>query len=237
MSREHEQHQPDDPVAEFARIRGAAPAPADPKSGDFGYLPDELAAIERALAGVAPAPPRIARDRLMFLAGQASAEASGGHQPPGSVALSIDDGPAEGHPTGKLTLPARQLWPASTAALAATSLALAIALLVRPAPQVQVVYRDRPVTVPAVAPQSPRSVQPPAPPLVAAAASRTPPSDFSSHNYLRTRDVALRLGLDALGTFRSAGGDDSPVPTYRSLLESLSPRPRATNSLPESSQM
>jgi hypothetical protein len=206
--------------------------------------PAEQAAIERALAAVTPAPPRIDRDRLMFLAGAASAiggasaTASGGRQPPGDFATPIDGDAERRDTTGKLTLPARLIWPASTAALAATSLALAIALLVRPAPQVQVVYHHRPVTAPAVAPQSPLSVQPPAPSLVAAAASRTPPSEFSSHNYLRTRDVALRLGLDALGTFPSAGGDDSPVPTYRSLLESLSPvRSRAANSLPESSQM
>ena len=199
--------------------------------------PAEQAAIERALAAVAPAPPRVARDRLMFLAGAASASVISDSRlsPPEPRTLNPDVlTPAKG---SGFRVQRASLWPVTSAALAATSLTLAIALLMRPAPQIQVVYRDWPVTAPAVAPQSPLSVQPPAPPLVAAAASRTPPSDFSSHNYLRTRDVALRLGLDALGTFPSAGGDDSPVPTYRSLLESLSPRPRAASQSPESSQM
>lgn len=197
---------------------------------------DELEAIERALAALAPAPPRVDRDRLMFLAGQASVIADSRPSAPEPRTLNPNALiPAKG---SGFRVQWGSLWPATSAALAATSLSLAIALLMRPAPQIQVVYRDQPVAVPGAAVQSPLPVQPPAPSLVAAAASRTPPSDLSSHNYLRTRDVALRLGLDALGTFKSAGGDDSPVPTYRSLLESLSPaRPRAANSLPASSQM
>jgi hypothetical protein len=198
MSRAHENHEPDE------------------------LAPAEQAAIERSLAAVAPAPPRVDRDRLMFLAGQASALSDS--RPP------IPD----------LRLPTLRtwLWPATSAALGATSLALAVALLVRPAPQVQVVYHDRPVPFPAIAPQSPLPASPPTPLLVAAAATRTPPSDLSSHNYLRTRDVALRLGLDALGTFSGGGGGGTPAPTYRSLLESLSPaRSQAPIASPESSQM
>ena len=206
MSRQREDHQPN----ELAPLGAGLPTPP------------ELRPIEQTLASLAPAPPRVDRDRLMFLAGQAS--------------VISDSRP----PTSDLRLPTHRawLWPASTAALAATLLALAVALLVRTAPTETIVYRDRLVTAPAAAPQSPLSVQPPAPPLLAAAASRTTPSNLSSHNYLRTRDVALRHGLDALGTFPSAGGDDSPVPTYRSLLDSFSPaRPRAPREPPESTQM
>src|SRR5438046_1081655 len=89
---------------------------------------DPLAA---ALASFTPAAGRIDRDRLMFLAGQASAMASGGCQAPGNSDSSSN------LMTGKLTHPARLAWPASTAALAATALALAIMLGLRSEPKVQ----------------------------------------------------------------------------------------------------
>ena len=46
-----------------------------------------------------------------------------------------------------------------------------------------------------------------------AAASRSP-----TDNYIRTRDVALRMGLDALGG-PAAFSDRLAVPTYRDLME------------------
>ena len=66
------------------------------------------------------------------------------------------------------------------------------------------------------------SVGDPAPqrPALWSVAARLPaiPAD----NYLRSRDVALRLGLDALGSGPGAEGDSSPMLTYRELLETLS---------------
>lgn len=150
----------------------------------------------------------------MFLAGVASAT-------PGSAGVSPSQTRA-------------WLWPASTAALAATSLALAMALLVRPEPPQRIVYLDRPATNPA-APLAPRM---PEPPLVARAiVGRSAPTELPANNYVRSRDVALRLGLDALGSPAIGGGGNLPAPTYRSWLESfVAPTPR-TSPATESSQM
>jgi hypothetical protein len=177
--------------------------------------PEELAAIERALAACTPAPPRVDRDRLMFQAGLASAMASGGRESPaGFVGEKIQ-------PIGKLTHPAR-LWPAATAALAATSLALAIALWARPEPKQQIVYLDRVITVtaPAVAIAAPAQALEQQPATALAARSTSLAS--SSNNYLHTREVALRLGLDALGRPQS-GQDRERASTYGDWLESLFP--------------
>jgi len=212
MSNSHENHQPHE------------------------LTPAEQAAIEQSLAALVPAPPRVDRDRLMFLAGVASVTSDSRLSAPEPRTLNPDaPAPAEG---SGFRVRGSILWPATSAALAATSLALAIALLARPTPTERIVYRDQPIVI-AAETQSPAGhpLQP-TPPLLETAANRTITPGVPAHNYLRTRDVALRYGLDALGTFRSAGGDDSPVPTYRTMLESLSPsRPRTAGDTPESSQM
>src|SRR5437660_350909 len=100
----------------------------------------EMNPLAVALASFTPATARIDRDRLMFLAGQASAMASGGCQAPGNLDTSRN------LMTGKLTHPARLAWPASTAALAATALTLAIMLWLRPDSRTQIVYIERPAS-------------------------------------------------------------------------------------------
>ena len=182
------------------------------------HEPAELAAVEQALGSVVPTPPRIDRDRLMFLAGVASAT-------PGSAGAS----PSPIGPTQARTW----LWPASTAALAATSLALALALILRPDRPERIVYVDRPATSP-ISPPAPRTSAQPT--LTIAVAGRQQPSDLPANNYVRSRDVALRLGLDALGSPASNGGS-LPAPTYRTWLESLvAPQPPSP-ATSESSQM
>jgi hypothetical protein len=221
MSRPHENHQPHELTPAEQAWEGEAVV-SDQRA-------EPLAAIEQSLAALAPAPPRVDRDRLMFLAGAASATSDS--------RLPTPD-PRPPTPDSRLPTPRAWLWPATSAALAATSLALAIALLARPTPAEKIVYRDRPIHVAVDAPPPASHPAPPTEPLLATAASHTVLPSVPAHNYLRTRDVALRHGLDALGTFPSAGGDDAPVPTYRSLLESLSPsRPRAPSEPPESTQM
>jgi len=113
--------------------------------------------------------------------------------------------------------------------LTATSPALLIALVARPAPQPQIVYLDRlSITETGDATKQPASpaardsvaetaLPGPAPRLAAARLPAIP-----EDNYLRSRDVALRLGLDALGSGPRAVGDSSPAPTYRALFETLS---------------
>jgi hypothetical protein len=177
--------------------------------------------VERLLVGAAPVPPRIDRDRLMFLAGVASAT-------PGSAGASPSQAPPS-HLQRRAWL-----WPVSTAALAATSLILAMALLVRPAPPERIVYLDRPATNP-ISPPAPRTPEQPS--ISVAVARRPEPSDLPANNYVRSRDVALRLGLDALGSHSTSGGD-SPAPTYRTWLESfVPPQPNSPGPTPESSQM
>jgi hypothetical protein len=112
------------------------------------------------------------------------------------------------------------LWPAATAALAATSLALAFALVVRSSPQVEIVYVERPMTPPAA---ELRSVTEPRQAMAPRVATDRPPvhrapraraTVIPANNYVRTRDVALRLGLDALGSPRGIGGGEL-APTYQ----------------------
>jgi hypothetical protein len=139
----------------------------------------------------------------MFLAGQASAERR--------VDAAVNR-PAHGPHSRSWWL-----WPASTAALAATSLALAAALVLRPVPQPLVVMRDRPTPVqPGPAQAAPRieSVVTTAATMPAAASSAPLPSD----NYIRTREVALRMGLDALGS-PATSSNRLASPMYRELLE------------------
>ena len=176
--------------------------------------PLPLDPIESVLAGFTPAPPQLDRDRLMYLAGQASAC---------SPLVSRADILSRPGRTAQGTR--RWLWPASTAALAATSLSLAVALFVRPTPQSQIVYRDRPVFIEAPASVSPAANErsfdrQPVPPAARLAKS---PLDGG---YLNTRRVALRIGVDGLGT-PSSGSEAASPATYLDLLKTLAGAPAA----------
>ena len=74
-------------------------------------LPAELAALERHLAALTPAAPRVDRDRLMFAAGRASAMAGGS--------------PSVARPQP----PTVWLWPAATALMTAATILLATMLV------------------------------------------------------------------------------------------------------------
>ncbi len=195
MSCEHQNDRPDELTPAEQAWEGEAPA-------------EPFAAIEQTLAGLSPAPPRIDRDRLMFLAGAASATSD--LRPPIPVSRPPNSA---------------WLWPASTAALAATSLALAIALLVRPAPAERIVYLPQPRRAPSMAASAvargghERATVGPLRQQGPSSAVRTVRNTAPAPNYVRTRDVALRLGLDALGSFPGSGDVDVAAPTYRSLLE------------------
>jgi hypothetical protein len=192
-------------------------------------IADELTPVEQVLAEVAPRPVQLDRDRLMFLAGQASALASGGrHEKASGARQPTESGsdPARDQGTGKLSLPARLLWPAATAALAATSLALAVALVLRPAPRVEFVYIERPLEPQPAARQAAAQAARPAASNHAAddrpsnIPSRIRSGSIPANNYVRTRDVALRLGLDALGMPRGLGGGEA-APTYNGWRQNL----------------
>jgi hypothetical protein len=154
---------------------------------------DPLSSIERSLAGFTPAPPQVERDRLMFLAGQANSDRRAGGV-------------------------SSYIWPTATVAFATSSLILAATLFLRPEPAARIVYRDRPVAAPA-RPVSARSE-----PLIASvpAPSREAPAPrVPDNHYLQTREVALRMGLDALGSPSRASDLPSPI-SYGDLLFRLS---------------
>ena len=180
--------------------------------------PDDLKQVQETLAALAPRPPQVDRDRLMFLAGAAAA--GGQRSGVGSRESAV------------VTSRNAWLWPAATAALGATSLALAIALDVRSDAPPQIVYVERPgMEAPqAIARANPthespavavKADAPGATPRVAEplAANRTAVPQVPTDNYLRSREVALRMGLDALGAPRSGGGSTSAV-TYLDWLAS-----------------
>jgi hypothetical protein len=165
-------------------------------------MPDKnenLRPLEQTLAGFTPAPPQLDRDRLMFLAGAASEV--------GSRKPEVGDRSVGGR---------NWLWPASNATLAATSLALAIALFARPAPQPLLVVRE--ATPPTVQPPQVAAERDVPPPRFAAVVP--PRQAATTDSYLKTREVALRMGLDAIGSPGSGGGQATGA-TYLELLEGL----------------
>jgi len=110
--------------------------------------------------------------------------------------------------------------------LGATSLALCAALMSRPEPEPQIVYRDRVIRVAAQPqkqdePNTPRAASSNAVLITLAAYQRQAVAVVPADNYVRTREVALRMGLDAIGSPRSLGGDGLPATSYGDWLQSL----------------
>jgi hypothetical protein len=189
-------------------------------SSDFGNQsenPGDLRHVEQTLAALSPRPPQVDRDRLMFLAGAAAIgqEPGAGGQWPAIVVRRN-----------------AWLWPTATAALGATSLALAVALVVRSAAPPQVVYVERPKAESAPAAMSPQIVKPDETPRPESVATNTADApqfptravaapQVPADNYLRSREVALRMGIEALGSRRSAAGDSTPSMTYLDWLGGL----------------
>jgi hypothetical protein len=199
--------------------------------------PDDLKQVQETLAALAPRPPQVDRDRLMFLAGAAAA--SGGRQPP-----EVTD-------VARRASLGNHFWPAATAALGATS--LAIALVVRMGASPQIVYVERPspedeamgpnaVVRINPTPDSPSAAiadEPRSSPRIAESLASNRPAmpRVPADNYLRSREVALRMGLDALGAPRSGGGSTSAV-TYLDWLasqggDSSSPPAAPDSALPQ----
>lgn len=103
------------------------------RPGDEEHLPDELAALERRLASLTPPAPRVDRDRLMFEAGRASAEATrlgltyiAG---PSRSGDSYVAGPSRSGDSRAGRLWSHRFWPAAAATMTAASIALAVLLI------------------------------------------------------------------------------------------------------------
>lgn len=163
-------------------------------------------AMEDALRQFAPRMLEVDRDRLMFLAGQASRDGEHG--------------------------PARQaatwFWPASTISVSALAACLAIALglqLTRD-PVERIVDLDPPVPQIAEQPTLPGPDRPAAPAVVVAAVEKPSPTTWwpalPSNNVLQMRNVALRWGVDAIPSpVASAIGSGEPQPTSDDLWHEL----------------
>lgn len=217
---------------------------------------DDLNEFEAALASLAPRSDRLHRDRLMFLAGQASVEAG----PTGRADGSIESVT----PAAAPRISRRRRWvELALGGMTALAASLLVALVVRPT---QVV--ERIVEVPAVSPQAaPVAPVPPARRLAASSdevPSLRPPVAVSRDGWLamfltpaspdasaegtshrQLRDLAFSLGLDAWPSpGRAVVAEDRGVSptgprTERELLKDLldqfeTPRPEGRSGLPES---
>ena len=182
-------------------------------------LPPELKAMEAELSALRPRDDRLDRERLVFLAGQASAM---GRRLPGRAAMG------------------RWAWPGAFAGMTAVAAGLLLALVLRPGPEV--VERFRIVRVPvemasptgdADSPSAPRRrvFEPqPAAGLWASPRTGTPPRPdwerFGSRaEYLQTLDRMLVWGVDPWRrpltvSGRGDSGSEAPVP-YRQALETM----------------
>jgi hypothetical protein len=167
-------------------------------------LPAELAALEQQLAGFAPAPPHVDRDRLMFAAGRATG---------------LGDGEAARVHPARSDL-ANWFWPAATVAMTAATLLLATMLVWRT--EVGAGNGGPIVAQHAVTDKPELNVN-----------NRFVPyrgnlTEFDAPiNYLGIRYVALTRGVDALEREPGDAMDDtvlpsSPVPA-RDMLKELLP--------------
>jgi hypothetical protein len=177
------------------------------ESNEF-RIPAELAALEKQLAGLAAAPVRVDRDRLMFEAGR-SAGARGEERGAGSELLLR-----------------RRFWPMATAAMTAATVLLA-AMLLWP--------RDRRTEAgPMVASDSgPMGLQTEESYTgdrhwLAKYPATWIGMDRVSSGYLGIRDVALARGVDALDygspVVRADAIEPTPRVDWRELIKELLPR-------------
>lgn len=196
--------------------------------------PDALECVQQMLTRFAAAPARIDRDRLMFLAGRASAEGSGksvqgsgdgrqGSELSTTFSVLSTECPAPGGSVAALNVPhqprrhAAWLWPAATSLFATTSLVLLVMVIARPPAPPAVPAWDTPSVVAVAEPSSPN-----APPTRPAMADRSVPlgalaggpPGLLANNYLRTRDVALRIGVEGLGLPREGEAENVEPADY-----------------------
>jgi len=170
-------------------------------------MSEDVAAVEAALASLSPAPSTVDRERMMYLAGRASAA------------------------VGSPRRPARtgRLWPLATAASTLLAVTFGALLLVRGSPPVEtrVVYVEAP---PADGHAVPRQPTGPASP-----GDRLRKGPIST-DYLRMRRLVLSKGIDALPAPKARRGTGIEAPwrardyhqQLRELLEdAMKPRPQA----------
>jgi hypothetical protein len=193
-------------------------------------LPAELAALEKQLAELTPSTPRIDRDRLMFEAGQAAAEASLSLWERARVRVSgtkVSFAPFLGRKERGI------FWPAATATMTAATILLAM-MLVRqgePTPVDQMATAIEPAPITEASPAAP-SIDHEQDNVwgIATTHNAWPLAGWPMTGYLGQRYIALTQGVDALANdWQQAaidtGGDLSPPrpPTARDLLREMLP--------------
>ncbi len=153
-------------------------------------LGDDARRVEQALRQFQPRPSKVDRERLMFLAGQASG-ANARERPK-----------------------TWWLWPASTLAMSTVATCLAVALTVqlsRP-PDEKLIVRE--VVVPVQVPQSNGLANEPLPTMSPRQFTSTPIAlSLPAGSVLQLRNVALRFGVEALPT----AGNSNPTTTMPSV--------------------
>ena len=176
-------------------------------------LSAELTALERQLAAMVPAPPRVERDELMFAAGRASAVGADARC---GVRQRLPDYIAGPSWAGT------HVWQATTTLATAASIVLATML---------VWQRPKPVQT-AMSPAKAERID-----TVAAEFDHRSWSDHMPSGYLGVRQVALSLGIAALDyEWPTTGATDSdtwsPPATARQLRDELLPKPKQSNAIP-----
>lgn len=186
--------------------RNAERGAGSEEGSDLRPPTSDLAPFEATLSSLAPRAARLDRDRLMFSAGQAALQASGGRQPPDVTA----------------NLPvSRWGWPAAFSAMTALAASLLVMLVNRPEPQVI----ERIVRVPAAAS---RAIASPPAGLDRQAIESQPPVSTAPGRpafgaaYLHARDQALAFGLDSwMQSGPGLASGAAPQANYLQLRESL----------------
>jgi hypothetical protein len=146
-------------------------------------LAEELKSIEAALRGLSPASGRLDRDRLMYLAGQASAVASEARQSATRVASYRRYG-----------------WPLATATSLLLAMTLGGMLIFSPRAGERIVYVDRPNTGGSIA-----VTQFPASPVEVSSSTSQP----NQSDYIQLRNLVLARGIDAMPMPKGHGNHKS----------------------------
>jgi hypothetical protein len=185
--------------------------------------PDPVLASMRALS---PAPCQLDRDQLMFLAGKASA---GGTSEAYSVSPARTNGSLLRRTPGQAWI-----WPVAATVFAATSLVLGGMLAVHPGMPVAAAQRIGPIRLSGSATAIQESIEGAVSRPAPAAATRRA-AEVAFPNYLRTREVAFRMGLDALGTPSSTATGEAP--SYGELMFEISSAARPEENRPAGSNL
>jgi len=212
--------------------------------------PSDLTAFEAALAALAPRANRLDRERLMFLAGQASvAPADRAMGPVAQPPSAVQELPGDSAQPG-VAVPRRWAWPTAFAAMTAVAASLLIMLLTQPSSEVV----ERPAQRRAAAPQNalagaaqpgegePRAAAQDSPALGSMAGvepQRRPRlHEGGGATYLRLRDQVLHDGVESWAipvspaAFQEAAG---PVAYHEWLEVLLNERGAVTSARPTGS--